>query len=213
MMENLAEETVVESCTIPAKRKKEEQEYVEADEQKEKEKVRDDSENEDLCTETEEQAAELEDLEVLKEIRKAVETVRNAPLGHLRHVFVACAYYIISKGLYLSFSNSPMYYLILDLRPPFTGIFEFRAADYMNESHLKVIGQRAKVAMSSRFDPPDPVKKLLIALGKASLRFCYINKEITVFNYIIGSSRQNNLQTFRAICVLKEPLVFSQGFE
>ncbi|CAG8619025.1 11067_t:CDS:2 [Paraglomus brasilianum] len=163
MMENLAEETVVESCTIPAKRKKEEQEYVEADEQKEKEKVRDDSENEDLCTETEEQAAELEDLEVLKEIRKAVETVRNAPLGHLRHVFVACAYYIISKGLYLSFSNSPMYYLILDLRPPFTGIFEFRAADYMNESHLKVIGQRAKVAMSSRFDPPDPLPSKQLA--------------------------------------------------
>ncbi|CAG8624477.1 10206_t:CDS:10, partial [Paraglomus occultum] len=153
MMENLAEETVVESCTISAKRKKEEQEYVEADlTERERET-------------TEEKAAELEDLEVLKEIRKAVETVRNAPLGHLRHVSVACAYYIINKvkGLYLSFSNSPMYYLILDLRPPFTGMFEFRAADYMNESHLNIIGQRAKVAMSSRFDPPDPLPSKQLA--------------------------------------------------
>ncbi|KAG9285206.1 hypothetical protein G9A89_004421 [Geosiphon pyriformis] len=54
---------------------------------------------------------EIEDIstelgpEIFQEIKNAIESVRNDPLGHL----------------------SPMYYLILDLRPPSMGSFQFRA--------------------------------------------------------------------------------------
>jgi hypothetical protein len=95
MMESLAEETVAESCTTPAKRKKE-QEHIGAKEQEEEEHS--DSENEDVCAETEEQT-ELEELEILKEIKKVVKMVRNDSLGHLRRVSILALTILLAKIL------------------------------------------------------------------------------------------------------------------
>ncbi|KAG9285311.1 hypothetical protein G9A89_010786 [Geosiphon pyriformis] len=95
---------------------------------------------------------EIEDIstelgpEIFQEIKNAIESVRNDPLGHL----------------------SPMYYLILDLRPPSMGSFQFRAVQYLSELHMRVIGKRSQAAQSSRFDPSRPVQKLLNVLGKLS---------------------------------------------
>ncbi|KAG9285205.1 hypothetical protein G9A89_004420 [Geosiphon pyriformis] len=97
---------------------------------------------------------EIEDIstelgpEIFQEIKNAIESVRNDPLGHL----------------------SPMYYLILDLRPPSMGSFQFRAVQYLSESHMRVIGKRSQAAQSSRFDTSRPVQKLLNVLGKLSSR-------------------------------------------
>ncbi|CAG8563190.1 8830_t:CDS:2 [Paraglomus occultum] len=152
MMEDLAEETVVESrVTTSAKRKhsdafenlediKDQEESTEPEGQEECT----DFEPDDDSVESEEQYLKSGEQELFTAIKEAIEIVQRDPSGHL----------------------SPMYYLILDLRPPSIGISQFRASQYLSESHLKIIKERAEAAKSSRFDPPHHVQKLLSSFGE-----------------------------------------------
>ncbi|RUP52194.1 LOW QUALITY PROTEIN: hypothetical protein BC936DRAFT_137949 [Jimgerdemannia flammicorona] len=64
---------------------------------------------------------------------------------------------------------SPMFYCVLDLRPPsLLGSYEIRAVDFLSEDHLKTVMEQAEVARSKLFDPPEAACKLLHVLQQVS---------------------------------------------